>query len=287
MHGRVGRRLDGRRHDGAGGGEVGLARSVTDDLMAGGPQGLGLRGDGHGGRFGHRFDSLRYSCHYVLRIGSWDGTIDMTTDISIRIPAHLLPEDGRFGCGPTRVRQGALDSLAAAGTSYMGTSHRRPTVRRMVGRVREGLTDLFGLADGYEVVLGNGGATAFWDAAAFGLIERTSQHLSFGEFSSKFARAVTGAPHLNAPEVIAAVPGTHPQPAPSDRIDFYALTHNETSTGVTMPLRRVKGPGLTVVDATSGRRRDTGRARSIRCLLLLSPEGLRWGWRPLCSPVLS
>ena len=175
----------------------------------------------------------------------------MTNDISIRIPHHLLPADGRFGCGPTRVRQGALESLAEAGASYMGTSHRRPTVRQVVGRVREGLTALFGLPDGYEVVLGNGGATAFWDAATFGLIERTSQHLSFGGFSSKFARAVTGAPHLNAPEVIEAAPGTYPEPAPSDRIDLYALTHNETSTGVTMPLRRVEAPGLTVVDATS------------------------------------
>ena len=170
---------------------------------------------------------------------------------SIRIPAHLLPEDGRFGSGPTRVRQSALDGLAGPGSTYMGTSHRRPAVRAMVGRVRQGLTDLFGLPDGYEVVLGNGGATGFWDAATFGLIERRSQHLSFGEFSSKFARAVIGAPHLEPPHVIEAVPGTHPDPQPSDRIDLYALTHNETSTGVTMPVRLVEGSGLTVVDATS------------------------------------
>ncbi|MXZ06865.1 MAG: phosphoserine transaminase, partial [Acidimicrobiia bacterium] len=110
----------------------------------------------------------------------------------IRLPVHLLPEDGRFGSGPTRVRQSTLDGLAALGASYMGTSHRRPTVRRMVGRVRAGLTEMFELPDGYEVVLGNGGATGFWDAATFGLIEKASQHLSFGEFSSKFARAVTG-----------------------------------------------------------------------------------------------
>ena len=175
----------------------------------------------------------------------------MPEHISIQIPSDLLPADGRFGCGPTRVRQEALDSLAASGTSYIGTSHRRPTVRTMVGRLREGLAELFHLPDGYEVVLGNGGATAFWDAAAFGLIDRASQHLSFGEFSSKFARAVTGAPHLDPPQVIESVPGTHPSPVPSDRIDVYALTHNETSTGVTMPVTMVEAEGLTVVDATS------------------------------------
>ena len=175
----------------------------------------------------------------------------MPDDISIRIPANLLPADGRFGCGPTRVRDETLGDLAGIGSSYMGTSHRRPTVRAMVGRVRQGLADLYDLPDGYEVVLGNGGATGFWDAATFGLIERASQHLAFGEFSSKFARAVTGAPHLEPPQVIEAVPGTHPLPVPSDGIDLYALTHNETSTGVSMPVKRVEAAGLTVVDATS------------------------------------
>ncbi|MDE0169476.1 MAG: phosphoserine transaminase [bacterium] len=175
----------------------------------------------------------------------------MPEHTSIRIPTELLPADGRFGSGPTKVRAETLASLADAGQTYMGTSHRRPTVRAMVGRVREGLTDLFGLPEGYEVVLGNGGATGFWDAATFGLIERRSQHLCFGEFSSKFARAVNGAPHLDAPELIEASPGTHPMPVPSDRIDLYGLTHNETSTGVTMPIKRVAGEGLTVVDATS------------------------------------
>ena len=175
----------------------------------------------------------------------------MPEHTSIRIPTELLPADGRFGSGPTKVRAEALTSLADAGRSYMGTSHRRPTVRAMVGRVREGMADLFGLPEGYEVVLGNGGATGFWDAATFGLIERRSQHLCFGEFSSKFARAVNGAPHLDAPELIEASPGTHPMPVPSDRIDLYGLTHNETSTGVTMPIKRVAGEGLTVVDATS------------------------------------
>ena len=175
----------------------------------------------------------------------------MSEDTLIRIPAHLLPADGRFGCGPTRVREETLARLSGLATTYMGTSHRRPTVRAMVGRVREGLVNLFNLPDGYEVVLGNGGATGFWDAATYGLIERRSQHLCFGEFSSKFARAVTGAPHLDLPEVIESVPGIHPLPEPSDGIDLYALTHNETSTGVTMPLERVEAAGLTVVDATS------------------------------------
>ena len=175
----------------------------------------------------------------------------MTEDTTIRIPGDLLPADGRFGCGPTRVRAETLSDLAAIGSSYMGTSHRRPTVRAMVGRVRQGLADLYDLPEGYEVVLGNGGATGFWDAATFGMIERASQHLAFGEFSSKFARAVAGAPHLEAPEVIETAPGTHPLPVPSDRIDVYALTHDETSTGVTMPVKRVDAAGLTVVDATS------------------------------------
>ncbi len=176
----------------------------------------------------------------------------MTTDTqSISIPSDLLPADGRFGSGPSRVRQSTLDSLASSGASFMGTSHRRLTVRDVVGRLRDGLTHMYDLPDGYEVVLGNGGATAFWDAAGFGLIDRASQHLSFGEFSSKFAKAVAGAPHLEEPMVIAVDPGGHPDAVPTEGIDFYALTHNETSTGVTMPIRRVAGEGLTAVDATS------------------------------------
>ena len=175
----------------------------------------------------------------------------MADGISIRIPEDMLPADGRFGSGPSRVPQRSLDRLAEAGPSYMGTSHRRDTVRRMVGRVQAGMAELYGLADGYEVVLGNGGASAFWGMAAFSLIERASQHLSFGVFSSKFAQAVDGAPHLDFPEVIESPPGAHPLPRPSGRIDLYALTHNETSTGVTMPVSRVEGPSITLVDATS------------------------------------
>lgn len=175
----------------------------------------------------------------------------MADGISIRIPEDMLPADGRFGSGPSRVPQRSLERLAEAGPSYMGTSHRRDTVRRVVGRVRAGMAELYGLADGYEVVLGNGGASAFWGVAAFSLIQRASQHLSFGVFSSKFAQAVEGAPHLAPPEVIEAAPGAHPLPRPSDRIDLYALTHNETSTGVTMPVSRVEGPAITLVDATS------------------------------------
>ncbi|HET9770015.1 MAG TPA: phosphoserine transaminase [Acidimicrobiia bacterium] len=175
-------------------------------------------------------------------------------DPQITIPPDRLPADGRFGCGPSKVRTEALAALAATGPSYMGTSHRRPTVRSVVGRVRAGLAAMYSLPEGYEVVLGNGGSTAFWDAAAFGLIERRSQHLCFGEFSSKFAAAVAGAPHLEGPEVIESEPGTAPHPKGSAGIDSYALTHNETSTGVQAPVRRpadADAGALVLVDATS------------------------------------
>lgn len=168
----------------------------------------------------------------------------------IVIPGELLPADGRFGSGPTRVRVSALESLASTGAAYMGTSHRQSTVRDVVGRLRTGLSNLFALPDGYEVLLGNGGATAFWDAAVFGLISSKSQHLQFGEFSSKFGAAVAKAPHLDPPDIIESAPGTHPEPVGRDDVDLYALTHNETSTGVTMRLRR-PGPGIVAVDATS------------------------------------
>jgi|SRR5665811_176492 len=169
---------------------------------------------------------------------------------NIRIPSHLLPSDGRFGSGPTKVRPEGLDALVAVADVYLGTSHRQSGVRDVVHRIRFGLAELFSIPDGYEVVLGNGGATAFWDAAAFGLIERRSQHLSFGAFSARFASVVAAMPHLETPEVIESPAGTHPTPAPNADIDLYALTHNETSTGVAMSLLR-PGAGIVAVDATS------------------------------------
>jgi phosphoserine aminotransferase len=177
----------------------------------------------------------------------------------ITIPTHLLPSDGRFGSGPSKVRAEAVGALAAEAGRFLGTSHRQKTVKSVVGSLREGLAQLFSLPDGYEVALGNGGTTCFWDAATFGLIERKSQHLSFGEFSSKFAAAAKGAPHLDAPDIITSEVGTHPEPAARDDVDLYALTHNETSTGVMMPIVRPEGAaspeaggGLVAVDATSG-----------------------------------
>ncbi|MGO8874062.1 MAG: phosphoserine transaminase [Acidimicrobiales bacterium] len=183
----------------------------------------------------------------------------MTDTPDITIPANLLPADGRFGSGPSKVRPEAVEAVADAAERYLGTSHRQKTVKSKVASLREGLRDLFTLPDGYEVALGNGGTTAFWDAATFGLIERKSQHLSFGEFSSKFATAAADAPHLDEPEVISSPVGTHPVVEARDDVDLYALTHNETSTGVMMPITRPEGAappadggGLVAVDATSG-----------------------------------
>ncbi|HEX3614446.1 MAG TPA: phosphoserine transaminase [Sporichthyaceae bacterium] len=173
----------------------------------------------------------------------------------IVIPADLLPVDGRFGCGPSKVRPEAVAALAAVGSSLLGTSHRQAPVKNTVGRVRTGLRSLFSLPEDYEVVLGNGGATAFWDIASFGLVRERSQHLNFGEFSSKFAEVCKGAPWLGEPTVIKSEPGTHPQAKAESGVDVYALTHNETSTGVALPIARPAGtdPGsLVLVDATSG-----------------------------------
>ncbi|MFN8034408.1 MAG: phosphoserine transaminase [Acidimicrobiia bacterium] len=178
----------------------------------------------------------------------------MTADpATIVLPADLRPSDGRFGSGPSKVRPESVAALGRVATSYLGTSHRQSTVRAVVGRVRRGLVDLFSLPDGYEVLLGNGGSTAFWDAATFGLVERRSQHLVFGEFSSKFATAVAAAPWLDVPEVIESEPGTHPDARAGGDVDLYALTHNETSTGVMLDVRRPAGSeGIVAVDATSG-----------------------------------
>ncbi|MDT0305396.1 phosphoserine transaminase [Streptomyces sp. DSM 44917] len=173
----------------------------------------------------------------------------------IQIPADIKPADGRFGSGPSKVRTEALGALAATGSSLLGTSHRQAPVKNLVGRVRDGVSALFSLPEGYEVVLGNGGTTAFWDIATHGLIEAKSQHLSFGEFSSKFAKAASLAPWLDEPTVVTANAGTHPQPRAERGVDAYGLTHNETSTGVAAPVQRVPGAdagALVLVDATSG-----------------------------------
>ena len=173
--------------------------------------------------------------------------------MSIIIPSELKPLDGRFGSGPSKIRPEALAALSASGNSILGTSHRQKPVKNVVKRVREGLTTLFNLPEGYEVILGNGGSTAFWDIATFGLIEERSQHLVFGEFSSKFAAASKEAPFLGEPSVIKAEPGSHPVSVAEAGIDVYAMTHNETSTGVAMPIIRPAGTdgALVLVDATS------------------------------------
>jgi phosphoserine aminotransferase len=168
----------------------------------------------------------------------------------ITIPSTLLPADGRFGCGPSKIREAQLEHLTTSGAKLLGTSHRQAPVKDLVGRVRTGLGELFRLPDGYEVVLGNGGSTAFWDAASFGLIERRAENLSFGEFGSKFAQAA-GAPWLKAPKVITADGGSRSEVEILDGIDVYAWPQNETSTGVMAPVKRVDAEALTVIDATS------------------------------------
>ena len=164
----------------------------------------------------------------------------------------MLPSDGRFGCGPSKVRPEQALALARANSNLLGSSHRQPPVKKLVRSIRAGLAELFSLPDGWEIVLGNGGSTLFWDVATFGLIEQRSQHYAFGEFSSKFAEAATAAPHLADPIVIRSELGSHPLIASAtDGVDVVALTHNETSTGVAMELRRPAGGALVVVDATS------------------------------------
>lgn len=173
------------------------------------------------------------------------------------LPADLLPHDGRFGCGPSKVRPAQIEAIADGADSIIGTSHRQPAVKDLVGSIREGLCDLFSLPEGYEIVLSLGGATAFWDAATFGLIENKSAHLSFGEFSSKFAKAADKAPWLDTPLVTEAEVGTAPDPATADAdgADVIAWAHNETSTGTMVPVTRPHPDTtdqLVVVDATSG-----------------------------------
>jgi phosphoserine aminotransferase len=171
--------------------------------------------------------------------------------LDFKIPTELLPQDGRFGCGPSKVRPEQLEAVMARMTSVMGTSHRQAPVKNIVGSVREGLTSLFNLPAGWEIVMGNGGSTVFWDVATFGLIRERSHHLVFGEFSSKFAEASAAAPHLADPIIVSSDPGTHPASASDASCDIYAYPHNETSTGVAMSPVRPAKDGLVVVDATS------------------------------------
>jgi phosphoserine aminotransferase len=183
-----------------------------------------------------------------------------TAETQLTLPDELKPADGRFGCGPSKVRPQALAALAADGAAVMGTSHRQKPVKSLVGEIRAGLAELFSLPDGYEVALGNGGATAFWDAAAFGLIRERSLHLAFGEFSQKFASVSKGAPFLGEPVVVSAEPGDAPDPASVGAqaaeagADAIGWAHNETSTGVMAPVVRPDGAGdaLVLIDATSG-----------------------------------
>ena len=178
----------------------------------------------------------------------------MTTP-AIEIPEHLKPVDGRFGAGPSKVRTNLSQAVAAAGADLMGTSHRQAPVRNLVASVQDGVTQLFNAPEDYRVVLGVGGATAFWDIASFGLIRRKAQHLSFGEFGSKFAKATNNAPFLDDSVILHADPGTRPTPRAEAGIDLYAWPHNETSTGVAAPVHRVEGAdddALVLIDATSG-----------------------------------
>ncbi|HEU0191619.1 MAG TPA: phosphoserine transaminase [Mycobacterium sp.] len=172
---------------------------------------------------------------------------------TLTIPDAIKPGDGRFGCGPSKVRPEQLQALVTTAAPLFGTSHRQAPVKDLVGRVRGGLRELFSVPDGYEVILGDGGATAFWDAAAFGLIDQRSLHLTYGEFSSKFASAVKKNPFVGDPIVVSADPGSAPEPTSDPSVDVIAWAHNETSTGVAVPVRRPDGAGdaLVVIDATS------------------------------------
>jgi len=178
----------------------------------------------------------------------------MADSAQLTIPADLMPADGRFGCGPSKVRPEQLTALSTTAASLFGTSHRQAPVKNLVGRVRDGLRQLFSAPDGYEVILGNGGATAFWDAAAFGLIDTRSLHLTYGEFSSKFASAVAANPFVGEPIVIKADAGSAPAPVFQAGVDAVAWAHNETSTGVALGVSRPPGSGdaLVLIDATSG-----------------------------------
>jgi len=210
--------------------------------------------------------------------------VDPTT---VTLPPELLPSDGRFGSGPSKVRAETARALADTGTTYLGTSHRQPGVKSVVGRIRAGLADLFSLPDGYEVLLGNGGSTSFWDAAAFGLVEHRAEHLVFGEFSSKFAAVTTASPFLDDPLVFRSEPGTHPELVADATVDTYAYPHNETSTGVMTEVRRPGDDGLVLVDATSGAGGLPVEPKSFD-VYYFAPQKCFAGdggiWLALCSP---
>lgn len=213
-----------------------------------------------------------------------------TNTPDIQIPTELRPADGRFASGPSKVRPDAVAALADIADDFLGTSHRKSAVKDVVGRLRSGLDELFSLPDDWEVVLGNGGTTLFWDAATFGLIDAKSQHLSFGEFSSKFAKGVAAAPFLADPQVISSDMGAHPVAVADESVDFYALTHNETSTGVTMPITRPEGANddaIVAVDATSAAGAVPWDPAEVDCYYfapqkaIASDGGL---WIACCSP---
>lgn len=192
------------------------------------------------------------------------------------IPADLKPADGRFGCGPSKVRPEQLQSLVEVGASVFGTSHRQKPVKNVVASIRSGLADLFSLPEGYEVVLGNGGTTAFWDAAAFGLIREKSLHLTNGEFSSKFASVAKANPFIGDPIVVSADPGSAPVPVSDPSVDLIGWAHNETSTGVSIPVCVPRVRERTDRHRRHlGRRRTSGQCRRFRRLLLRSAEVLR------------
>ena len=206
----------------------------------------------------------------------------------ISIPSALFPSDGRFGSGPSKIRDAQIDALVAAGKNILGTSHRQPPVKNLLGSVREQLSQLFSLPQDWEVVFGNGGASTFWDVATFGLIDMRSEHLVFGEFSSKFADAARKAPHLQEPVIVDALPGTVAEVELAD-VDTYCFTHNETSTGATMPLVRPTTPqdALVVVDATSAAGGIAWSTSEVD-VYYFSPQkgfGSEGGtWIALCSP---
>src|SRR3954452_24654078 len=200
---------------------------------------------------GKRQVHCRRTPGHLRRTPTHRGSPMPDTAATVQIPQDLKPADGRFGCGPSKVRPEQLASLAKEGVKVMGTSHRQKPVKDVVARVREGLRELFSLPDDYEVALGNGGTTCFWDAAALNLVRERALHLSYGEFSNKFAKVTTAAPFLADPIVVDAVPGDAPMPISDPSCDVVAWAHNETSTGVMVPVHRV-GDGLVLIDATSG-----------------------------------